>query len=142
MAHEILSIKLCQLDERMEKLHSRIPLSETADRQQLQQEIGSLQKEHMQSEEILRKTLQYSKSSLVAVLAASYEQVEQIISDTKERMKAMAEESGDTEAVVEEKLLLAEYALDFACQAADSALLLALEAIEVQMAHQSKTTSG
>ncbi len=142
MAHEILSLKLCQLDERMEKLHSRIPLSETADWEQLQQEIGILQKEHMRSEAILRKTLQYSKSSLVAVLAASYEQVEQIVLDTKERMKEMAEESGDIEAVVEEKLLLAEYALDFAYQAADSALLLSLEAIESQMIHQSRMKSG
>ena len=34
MAHEILSVKLCQLEERVERLHSRIRLSETADRRQ------------------------------------------------------------------------------------------------------------
>lgn len=36
MAHEILSVKLCQLDERMERLHSRIHISETASRNRLQ----------------------------------------------------------------------------------------------------------
>ena len=41
MAHEILSVKLCQLDERMERLHSRIHISETASRNRLQQEIDA-----------------------------------------------------------------------------------------------------
>ena len=31
MAHEILSVKLCQLEERLAELHSRIRMSETAD---------------------------------------------------------------------------------------------------------------
>ena len=39
-------------------------------------------------------------------------------------------------AAAEEKILLAEYALDFALQASNRALLLAMEAIDAQLAGQ------
>ena len=48
----------------------------------------------------------------------------------------MAQDSPDPETAVEEKLLLAEYALDFAHQAADRALLLSMEAIDAQLQQQ------
>ena len=48
-------------------------------------------------------------------------------------MQAIAAEGPDGQAMVEEKILLAEYALDFAHQAADRALLLSMEAIEAQL---------
>ena len=56
MAHEILSVKLCQLDERMERLHSRIHISETASRNRLQQEIDALTQECDQAEATLRES--------------------------------------------------------------------------------------
>ena len=49
---------------------------------------------------------------------------------------AMAADDPDAEAVAEEKILLAEYALDFAQQAADRALLLSMEAIDAQAIQQ------
>ena len=55
MAHEILSVKLCQLDERMERLHSRIHISETACQSRLQQEIDALTEECDQAEATLRE---------------------------------------------------------------------------------------
>lgn len=39
---------------------------------------------------------------------------------------------------VEEKILLAEYALDFAMQVSNHALLIAMEAIDAQMTQQEK----
>ena len=41
----------------------------------------------------------------------------------------------------EEKILLAEYALDFALQAANHALLISMEAIKAQMAEQEQEDS-
>ena len=136
MAHEILSVKLCQLDERMGKLHSRIHMSETAGHAQLQREMDALARECTTAEMTLRENLQRSKSEVVSVLAQSYGQVEQIIRQSKEKMQAMAAESPDTESIVEEKILLAEYALDFAHQAADRALLLSMDAINAQLLRQ------
>lgn len=33
MAHELLSVKLCELDEKLGRLHSRIQFSQTSDRE-------------------------------------------------------------------------------------------------------------
>lgn len=136
MTHEILSVKLCQLSDRVGRLRSRIHMSETASHSQLRREIGFLERECAEAEMTLRENLRGSKSNLVSVVAQSYEQMERIIQNTKDQMKAMAADDPDAEAVAEEKILLAEYALDFAQQAADRALLLSIEAIDAQAIQQ------
>ena len=136
MAHEILSIKLCQLSDQVGRLRSRIHMSETASHSQLRREIGFLERECAEAEMTLRENLRGSQSNLVSVVAQSYEQMERIIQNTKDQMKAMAADDPDAEAVAEEKILLAEYALDFAQQAADRALLLSMEAIDAQAIQQ------
>lgn len=50
MAHEILTIKLCELEEQFARLNSRIHLSEIADHDQLRQEIRALSKECTEAE--------------------------------------------------------------------------------------------
>ena len=54
MAHEILSVKLCQLDDRVGKLHTRIRMSETASPSQLKQEISMLKQECREGESVER----------------------------------------------------------------------------------------
>ncbi len=136
MAHEILAVKLCELDDSLGRLHSRIHMSEAAGHEQLQQEIHQLEWECTEAEMILRDNLRRSKSELAAVLGNGYGQIEQIIRHSNEKMRAMAAESPDTESAMEGRILLAEYALDFAHRAADRALLLAMEAIDAQLARQ------
>ena len=133
MSHEILSIKLRQLDDRVSRLHSRIHLSETASHIQLQQEIDAMKRECAESETVLLENLRHSRSRLVAILSQGYSQMEQIVQEMKEQLHLVAEDSWDAETVAEEKLLLAEYALDFAHQAADRALLLSMDAIDTQL---------
>ena len=45
VAHEILCVKLSQLDDRRGKLHTRIHMRKTASHGRLQQEITSLEQE-------------------------------------------------------------------------------------------------
>ena len=78
MAHEILSVKLCELEEQFARLSSRIHLSETADRQQLQQEIQALCRECAETELTLQTKLQRSKAEIVSILADSYAEVEPV----------------------------------------------------------------
>ena len=132
----ILYIKLNQLDERMGKLHSRIHISQKAGHSQLRREMETLQKECEETQAALRENLQQSKSSMVSVLVQGYGQVEQIVQQSRKRLQDMAQDSPDAEAVVEEKILLAEYALDFAQQAADRALLLSMDAMDAQLLQQ------
>lgn len=138
MAHEILSIKLCQLDERLGKMHTCIHMGESENHARLQQEIAVLKQECTETSNILKKSLLHSKGPLAAVLSKSYEQMERSIHKTDLQLRAMKAGCQDEEALVEERILLAEYALDFAYQAADRALLLSLEAIDAQLMWRQK----
>lgn len=136
MAHEILSVKLCQLEDRVERLHSRIHWSEQADRRQLRREIESLEQSCAENQAVLRDRLQRSKAPMVSILAQGYSRMEDIVREVKARVQTMAAESPDAQTAVEEKILLAEYALDFAHQAADQALLLSMAAMDAQLQQQ------
>ena len=139
MAHEILTCKLCQLDERMERLHSRIHMSETADHSRLRREIAALEQECAETELALRIRLRLSKSALVAILSRGYGEMEQILLQTEADLRAETADCPDEDARAEAKLLLAEYALDFAHQAADRALLLSLDAVDTALIRRKKT---
>ena len=139
MSHEILSMKLCQLDERLTKLHNRVHISQTADLNQLQQQIEAMQREYAAYEATLRENLWRSKAGLVSVLNRGYRQIEQIIQDTQAQIQTIETDSPET--IVEQKILLAEYALDFAYQAADRALLLSMDAMDAQRQTEERRTT-
>lgn len=103
MAHEILSVKLCQLDDRLEKLHTRIHISETANHDRLQQEIAALEQECAEIDEILKKNLCHSKAPLASVLSQNYGLIEQTIQKTGVQLHAMEPECQDGESFVEKK---------------------------------------
>ena len=132
MANEILAVKLCELDEKLGRLHGRIILSQSFDRKNLKHEIERLENEFEEAEIALRQKLKFSKNGCVAALSKAYQDMESIASCTREELKLRAGESGDADISAEEQILLAEYALDFAVQAADRALILALQAVETQ----------
>lgn len=136
MAHEILSVKLCELEEQFSRLSSRIHLSEMAGHLQLQQEISTLRRECDETELTLRTKLRCSRAGTVSILADSYGEVERSVQRAKTALQKQATRSGSPEAAAEEKILLAEYALDFALQGANRALLLAMEAIDAQYTGQ------
>ena len=60
MAHEILSVKLCELEDQLSRLSSRIHLSETAGHERLQREIKALAGECTETELTLQNKLQLS----------------------------------------------------------------------------------
>lgn len=138
MAHEILSVKLYQLDEQLGRLHSRIHISETATHDRLRREIDALEQERIQADAVLRERLYRSKAPLVSVLSRNYGQIEGIIQEMCHQLAEMESGCADGETMAEDKILLAEYALDFAQQAAERALLLSLEAIDAQLLLQNE----
>lgn len=132
MAHEILSVKLCELEDQLTRLSSRIHLSESAARPQLRREIQALRRECAETELSLQARLRHSRAELAPILARSYGEVEQSLQTAQAALRTQTARHSSSEAVAEEKILLAEYGLDFALQAANRALLLAMEAIEAQ----------
>ena len=134
MAQGILNAKLDELDRQLRKVQRKIQKSGSANPARLRADLEQVRKEYAENEKALRNRLRFSRSGVVTGLSVSYNQVEQIIRETKNKM----EMPGGQEAEKEEKILLAEYALDFAMQAAERALLLSLEAMETQTKQQEK----
>lgn len=137
MAHEILSVKLCELDQAIGRMQSRIHLSESAKPSQLQAEIDALSRECAETDLSLRKTLQLSRASIVSVLAQAYDEIEASIQSAADKLQTVNAESEEISAS-ENQLLLAEYALDFAMAAANHALLCSLTAINTQLSQQAQ----
>lgn len=135
MAQDMLSAKLGELDDRLWKLHSRILISCNSSHSQLCREIEALKLEYAEEETTLRSKLKLSKSAYVSVLSRNYERMEQLIKDTEAQLEAAAAGT-DAAFQTEAKLLLAEYALDFAYQAADRALLISMDAIDSELLEQ------
>lgn len=73
---------------------------------------------------------------MVRKLASSYETIEAFTDREREKQDGPFSEIWRKNLSAEEALLLAEYALDFAVQATDHALLLSLEAVGVQNEQQ------
>ena len=134
MAQEILSAKLHELDERVARLHSRVLISEGENLSTLRQEEEALRRECAQDEMTLRNRLCHSRSQAASEIAASFSRMDGMLSQAREN--ALSQPSS------EQALLLAEYALDFAMQAASRALLISLEAIDAQMTEQEEARNA
>lgn len=132
MAQEILSIKLRELEAQITRLLIRIQLSENDDNAHLQQAIEGLKRECEENELALKNRLQLSRSGIVGTIFHTYGQIETIIHQCKDTLQAYTSLRAGPDQEAEEKILLAEYALDFSIQAANRALLLAMEAMAAQ----------
>lgn len=129
MANDVLSVKLSELDERISSLHRRISSSQETSPAALQAEIALLRQECTANEQTLRSRLLGSRAAAVQKLAGSWTEIENQIQAARAVWDGGTADDADSE----EKLLLAEYMLDFAMLAADHALLISLEAIATQL---------
>ena len=64
MAHEIMSVKLCELDDRVARLHSRLRLTETADAGTLDREIAEQERQCAETALTLAQRLSHSKGAV------------------------------------------------------------------------------
>lgn len=141
MAHEILSIKLNELEDQLARVNSRIRLSETANPEQLQQQLQALRQECKENALALQKKLELSHAGIAPTISHTYMEIEAAIGRSQEKLQDQATGQLDSDTETESQILLAEYALDFAVQAANRALLLALEAIHAQLVAEEKEGS-
>ena len=138
MAHEILTLKLRELEDQFSHLSRRIYSSQTAGHEQLQQDMAALSQEWNQASADLRQSLQQSRAQIASVLANAYAEVEQAIQRADNTLQGHGHMPEDSDASSEEKILIAEYSLDFALLAANRALLLSLQAIDAQLTQEER----
>jgi len=138
MAHEILTLKLRELEDQFSQLSSRIYSSQTAGHEQIQQDMAALNQEWIQASADLQQSLQQSRAQIASVLANTYSEVEQAIQRADHTLQSHAHTPDNSDASSEEKILVAEYSLDFALLAANRALLLSLQAIDAQLTQEER----
>ena len=132
MTHDILSVKLYELDKEIGQMHSRIEQGEMDCPEQVEKDIQELRRECRENREMLHNKMKYSKAKLVGRIAEAYDKVDQVIQIAQEQLGISFTEETTKELSAENKILLAEYFLDFAMQASNYALLMSLEAIHAQ----------
>ena len=113
MAYGMLSAKLCELDDDICRLHGRIQQGA----ENLDLEIRAAELELEESQRSLNERLAFSRSEAVQDIAKIYRRIENALSSEQKELSA------------DERLLLAEYSLDFAMLAARKAVLQSLRAI-------------
>lgn len=113
MAYGMLSAKLCELDDDICRLHGRIQQGA----ENLDSEIRAAELELEESQRSLNERLAFSRSEAVQDIAKIYRRIENALSSEQKELSA------------DERLLLAEYSLDFAMLAARKAVLQSLRAI-------------
>lgn len=139
MTHEILTLKLQELDDQFSRLSRRIHSSQAADQIQIRQELSALSEEYTARLSALQQSLLQSRAEVAAVLASTYAEVEQAIQQADRTLERRASSLTDREVQAEEKVLLAEYALDFALLAANRSLLLSLQALDAQFTQDERS---
>ena len=100
--------------------------------EQLAEDIRVLRNECRENRENLHNKMKYSKAKLVGRISEAYERVDQVIQEVQQQLGISFAEEQISELSAENKILMAEYLLDFAMLAADHALLTSLEAIKAQ----------
>lgn len=114
MAYGMLSAKLCELDNDICRLHGRIQQGA----ENLDSEIRAAELELEESQRSLNERLAFSRSEAVQDIAKIYRRIENALSSEQKELSA------------DERLLLAEYSLDFAMLAARKSVLQSLRAIK------------
>ena len=79
MAHEILSVKMYELDKKMQQVHSRIQLAEAMDVEKLRQQIGQIRQGWEEKWNNFHKKLLQSRKECVKKQAKGYDEDESAV---------------------------------------------------------------
>ncbi len=140
MAHEILSVKLCEMDNELSDFHSKIRISDQLSAEELNKEIMKLKVQLEESVNLAKHSLEQSRAKISSALLEEFDALGCGLKDAFEKITEEAETAGDPEFATEKKILTAEYNIDFAIIVARLALLKSLEAMlaEKQIESESK----
>ena len=112
MEQDMLAGKLAEVDAQLAGVHAKLQSAAQMDSEETEQCARAL-----------AERLRHSRAHQVGEIADAFEEIRKIVRRVQTEVRR-GDESGE-----EMQLLFAEYAMDFAMQAARHALLVALEAI-------------
>lgn len=123
MEQDVLAGKLAEVDAQLAGVHAKLRSAAQMESAELDAAIAQTREETAQCAHALAERLRYSRAHQVGEIADAFEEIREIVRRVQTEVRR-GDESGE-----EMQLLFAEYAMDFAMQAARHALLVALEAI-------------
>ena len=120
MEQDMLAGKLAEVDAQLAGVHAKLQSAAQMESAELDAAIAQTREETEQCAHALAERLRHSRAHQIA---DAFEEIRKIVRRVQTEVRR-GDESGE-----EMQLLFAEYAMDFAMQAARHALLVALEAI-------------
>lgn len=123
MEQDMLAGKLAEVDAQLAGVHAKLQSAAQMESAELDAAIAQTREETAQCAHALAERLRHSRAHQVREIADAFEEIRKIVRRVQTEVRR-GDESGE-----EMQLLFAEYAMDFAMQAARHALLVALEAI-------------
>ena len=120
---DVLAGKLAEVDAQLAGVHAKLQSAAQMESTELNSAIAQTREETEQCARALAERLRHSRAHQVGEIADAFEEIRVIVRRVQTEVRR-GDESGE-----EMQLLFAEYAMDFAMQAARHALLVALEAI-------------
>ncbi len=138
---EIFAIKLYEMEQQYGRLQSRLRICGGEDREKLRAELKKAKDEYAEQLLILKNSVEGSRSPAVEKLAQAQLEYSR---KTEKLLKGQltkflhCEESSKAEDKAEAATLYAEYAIDFATQSMQYALIAALTAMDLQMRMEDK----
>lgn len=135
---ELFAIKLYELERQYQTMQGRIRLCGRQDRQALQQEMDRARREYRDRALALQESIKGCRSLAVAQLAAAQLEIAQKLEDLWDKghleKTLCSEQNFPSQTRAEAAALYAEYAMDYAMQAMQFALITALYAADQQLA--------
>lgn len=138
MTHQILSAKLDELESQHSLMYQQLRTAESSPPSELFTQMEQLQSACKQYEQGLQETLAGSHARFLKPLSEAYQTIKDTIFHARQNFFQFGSGPNAEEAAAEEKLLLAEYMLDFAMLASHRALLASLDAIAAQLSQEEK----
>ncbi|MDD8047967.1 MAG: hypothetical protein PHH04_00025 [Thomasclavelia sp.] len=129
MAQEVLSVKLNELDQQLSDIHSIISQSDKLNSIDIKDLIKEYENECNEDELSFLFKLNSSKAKAITKLSTSFNDIKDSLSVFRTTLEEI---EMDKDEEVDEKLLMAEYELDYAIMVSKRSLLNSLKAIELQ----------
>ena len=132
---DIFAVKLYEMEKQYGRLQSRLRICGRENREKLQAELEHAKEEYEENSLLLKQSIQGSRSPAVAELAqVQWEYMHKVEDLLKEKAEQFfhCEATSKEEDLAEAASLYAEYAMDFATQAMQYALIVALTAMDLQ----------
>lgn len=135
MQQSFLTVKLYELEKQHGKLQAGIRICQKESLKEIRREIARVREECEEQDFLLNQSIETSHSKAVTALADAQVSYDETVKTIVEKVlpEAMHGKDSMKEELAEEKMLYAEYSIDFAIRAVKNALQTSLEAIEAQM---------